>query len=68
MINPDYSSAIFNKTLIYMKQANSDDFEKTIDQYIVKMKAVNDEAKIKQASHHGSWVLSCIRIKVRPGR
>ena len=50
MINPDYSSAIFNKTLIYMKQANSDDFEKTIDQYIVKMKAVNDEAKIKQAS------------------
>jgi hypothetical protein len=50
MINPDYSSAIFNKTLIYMKQSNSDDFEKTIDQYIVKMKAVNDEAKVKQAS------------------
>ena len=38
MINPDYASTIYNKALIYMKQANSDDFEKTIDLYISKMK------------------------------
>jgi len=50
MINPDYASAIYNKALIYVKQANSDDFEKTIDLYIGKMKAGNDEAKVKQAS------------------
>jgi tetratricopeptide (TPR) repeat protein len=50
MINPDYSSAMYNKALIYIIQANSDDFEKTIDQYIEKMKAGKDEAKVKQAS------------------
>lgn len=50
MINPDYSSTIYNKALIYMKQANSDDFEKTIDLYITKMKSGTDDAKIKQAS------------------
>ena len=50
MINPDYSSTIYNKALIYMKQANSDDFEKTIDLYITKMKPGTDDAKIKQAS------------------
>jgi tetratricopeptide (TPR) repeat protein len=50
MINPDYSSTIYNKALIYMKQGNSDDFEKTIDLYISKMKAGTDDAKIKQAS------------------
>jgi Tetratricopeptide repeat. len=50
MINPDYSSTIYNKALIYMKQANSDDFEKTIDLYIGKMKPGTDDAKIKQAS------------------
>ena len=50
MINPDYSSAIYNKALIYIKQNNPDDFEKTIDLYIDKMKAGNDEAKVKQAS------------------
>jgi hypothetical protein len=50
MINPDYSSALYNKALIYMKQGNSEDFEKTIDMYIEKMKAANDEAKVKQAS------------------
>ena len=49
-INPDYSSTIYNKALIYMKQANSDDFEKTIDLYISKMKPGTDDAKIKQAS------------------
>jgi|WetSurMetagenome_2_1015567.scaffolds.fasta_scaffold00407_1 tetratricopeptide (TPR) repeat protein len=50
MINPDYSSTIYNKALIYMKQGNSDDFEKTIDLYITKMKPETDDAKIKQAS------------------
>ena len=50
MINPDYTSAIYNKSLIYIKQGNSDDFEKTIDQYIEKMKTAKDEAKVTQAS------------------
>ena len=50
MINPDYASTIYNKALIYMKQSNSDDFEKTIDLYISKMKPGTDDAKIKQAS------------------
>jgi tetratricopeptide (TPR) repeat protein len=50
MINPDYASTIYNKALIYMKQANSDDFEKTIDLYISKMKPGTDDVKIKQAS------------------
>ncbi len=50
MINPEYTSAIYNKALIYLKQANSDDFEKTIDLYIGKMKPGTDDAKIKQAS------------------
>jgi tetratricopeptide (TPR) repeat protein len=50
MINPDYASTIYNKALIYLKQSNSDDFEKTIDLYISKMKPGTDDAKIKQAS------------------
>jgi len=33
-----------------MKQGNSDDFEKTIDLYISKMKPGTDDPKIKQAS------------------
>jgi len=49
-INPDYASTIYNKSLIYMKQANSDDFEKTIDLYLTKMKPGADDPKIKQAS------------------
>ena len=50
VINPDYASTIYNKALIYMKQGNSDDFEKTIDLYITKMKPGADDARIKQAS------------------
>jgi tetratricopeptide (TPR) repeat protein len=50
LINPDYASAIYNKALIYVKQADSDNFEKTIDLYIGKMKPGTDDAKIKQAS------------------
>jgi tetratricopeptide (TPR) repeat protein len=49
-INPDYINAIYNKALIYIKQGDSDAFEKTIDSYIEKVKAANDEAKVKQAS------------------
>jgi len=49
-INPNYASAIYNKALIYLKQDNADSFEQTIDQYIEKLKAVNDTAKIKIAS------------------
>lgn len=50
MLNPDYYSAIYNKALIYMQHGKSDDFENTINQYIDKMKARNDDAKVKQAS------------------
>jgi tetratricopeptide (TPR) repeat protein len=49
-VNPDYVNAIYNKSLIYYKQNNSDLFEQTIDLYLVKVKAANDEAKTKQAS------------------
>ncbi len=50
LINPDYSSALYNKALIYVQQGNSDEFEKTIDAFIDKMKSGNDDAKVKQAS------------------
>lgn len=50
LINPDYSSALYNKALIYIQQGNSDDFEKTIDSFIEKMKSGNNDVKIKQAS------------------
>jgi tetratricopeptide (TPR) repeat protein len=49
-VNPDYVNAIYNKALIYIKQNNSDAFEQTIDSYIGKVKAANDEARTKQAS------------------
>lgn len=49
-INPDYVTAIYNKALIYASQNSSDDFEKTIDLFLQKVKAQNDEEKIKQAS------------------
>lgn len=49
-INPEYSSTLYNKSLIYMKQGNSDDFEKTIDHFIANVKTANDDAKVKQAS------------------
>lgn len=49
-INPNYISAIYNKAMIYVKQNNADSFEQTIDSYIEKVKAANDEAKVKQAS------------------
>lgn len=49
-VNPENVNAIYNKALIYVKQNNSDSFEQTIDAYLVKVKAANDEPKSKQAS------------------
>jgi tetratricopeptide (TPR) repeat protein len=49
-VNPEYITAIYNKSLIYIRQNNADAFEQTIDSYLGKVKAANDEAKIKQAS------------------
>jgi tetratricopeptide (TPR) repeat protein len=49
-VNPDYVNAYYNKALVYIKQNNSDDFEKTIDLYIEKLKSGNDTTRIKQAS------------------
>jgi tetratricopeptide (TPR) repeat protein len=49
-INPGYSSAIFNKALIYRTQNNAAAFEETIDSFLEKMKSPADSAKAKQAS------------------
>lgn len=49
-VNPDYLAAYNNKALIYRAQGNSDQFEKTIDTYIEKVKPANDTVKVKQAS------------------
>jgi len=49
-VNPGYSSAIYNKALIYAKQQNFPEFEKSIDQFLEKLKATNDQEKTKQAS------------------
>lgn len=49
-INPGYVNAIYNKALIYIKQNNAEAYEQTVDLYLEKVKAANDEQKIKQAS------------------
>lgn len=49
-INPGYVNAIYNKALIYIKLNNAEAYEQTIDLYLEKVKAANDEPKIKQAS------------------
>jgi tetratricopeptide (TPR) repeat protein len=49
-INPGYVNAIYNKALIYIKQNNTEAYEQTIDLYLEKVKAANDEPKVKQAS------------------
>jgi tetratricopeptide (TPR) repeat protein len=49
-INPENTSAIFNKAYIYLTQNNPDQFEQTIDLYLSKVKAANDEAAVKKAS------------------
>lgn len=49
-VNPDYSNAIFNKSLIYIKQNNPVAVEESIDLFIGKAKAANDEARATQAA------------------
>jgi len=49
-INPNYAAALYNKALIYMKQDNAGSFEQTIDQYIEKLKSVNDTDKVAKTS------------------
>jgi tetratricopeptide (TPR) repeat protein len=49
-INPDYVNAIYNKTLIYIKQNNAAGVEESIDLYLSKLTPGKDDAKIKQAS------------------
>lgn len=50
-INPDYTTAYFNKALIYRSQNNANAFEETIDKYLEKLKSINDTVKAKQASN-----------------
>lgn len=49
-INPDYLNALYNKSLIYIKQDDAASFEKTIDTYLQKVNAVNDTVKAQKAS------------------
>lgn len=48
IVNPEYAAAIYNKALIYIRQNNSDEVEKTIDQYLEKLGSTNEELS-KQA-------------------
>jgi tetratricopeptide (TPR) repeat protein len=50
LINPGYTSAIYNKALIFRSQNNVGAFEETIDQFLEKMKNGNDTVRAKQAS------------------
>jgi tetratricopeptide (TPR) repeat protein len=50
LINPGYTTAIYNKALIFRSQNNTGAFEETIDMYLEKMKNGNDTVKAKQAS------------------
>lgn len=50
VINPGYTSAIYNKALIYRSQNNAAAFEETINSYLEKLKGGNDSVKVKQAS------------------
>ncbi|TFG40921.1 MAG: hypothetical protein E4H43_05040, partial [Bacteroidia bacterium] len=50
VINPDYSTAIYNKALIYMSQNNAGAFEETIDLFLGKLESGKDDEKAKQAS------------------
>lgn len=49
-INSDYTAAIYGKALVYRGQNNAAAFEETIDKFIEKVKAGNEEEKVKQAS------------------
>lgn len=49
-VKPDYNNAIFNKSLIYIKQNNPLAVEESIDLFIGKAKSSNDSARVNQAS------------------
>ena len=44
-INPDYTNAIFNKSLIYRKLNNTDAFEATVDLYLSKLDTLKEQDK-----------------------
>jgi tetratricopeptide (TPR) repeat protein len=50
MINPDYTTALYNKALIYRSQNNPEAFEETIDMFLERAKSQNDEERVKQGS------------------
>jgi tetratricopeptide (TPR) repeat protein len=50
LVNPGYTSAIYNKALIYRSQNNAISFEETIDSFLGKLESGKDDEKIKQAS------------------
>jgi tetratricopeptide (TPR) repeat protein len=49
-ISPGYTTAVYNKALIYIKQDNANEFEKAIDQVIESLKSTKEEDKADQAS------------------
>ena len=50
IVNPSYSTAYYNKALIYRSQNDSEAFEQAIDSYIQKLDTLKEGARIKQAS------------------
>lgn len=50
LLNPGYINALYNKSLIYIKQNNSAAFEETIDSYLEKLESGKDDERKKQAS------------------
>jgi tetratricopeptide (TPR) repeat protein len=50
MVNPGYVAAIYNKALVYLRQNNADEFEKSIDLYLEKLGSGPEDEKAKQAS------------------
>jgi tetratricopeptide (TPR) repeat protein len=47
-LNPNHTTAIFNKSLTYKKMNNADKYGETIDIYLEKLKADNDTVKMAQ--------------------
>jgi len=52
-INPGYTSAIYNKALIFRSQNNAASFEETIDSFLGKLDTLKEAEKVKQASTLG---------------
>ncbi len=50
VINPDYSTAYYNKALIFRNQNNAGAFEEAIDKYLEQLRSANDTVRAKQAS------------------